>query len=46
VRLDEIVAALRQVGYAGYVVLETGTFGDPASSVRAGLERLRAAVGQ
>lgn len=37
----EIFQALRRVGYDGYIVLETGSFGDPQASARAALDVLR-----
>lgn len=37
-----IMGALRQVGYDGWIVLETGAFGDPGESARAAMELLRA----
>jgi len=44
VPVREVLAALRKSGYDGYVVLETGAFGDRKESARAALEVLRAAV--
>jgi L-ribulose-5-phosphate 3-epimerase len=41
VPLPAVLAALRAIGYDGWVVLETGTFGDHAASARAALEALR-----
>jgi sugar phosphate isomerase/epimerase len=36
-----IIAALKQHGYDGYIVLETGSFGDPPGAARAALARLQ-----
>ncbi len=44
VPVREVLAALRRVGYDGYVVLETGAFGDHKASARAALDVLRASV--
>ncbi|MBM4413801.1 MAG: sugar phosphate isomerase/epimerase [Chloroflexi bacterium] len=43
VPLRGVLHALTQVGYTGYVVLETGVFGDHHTSARAALDALRAA---
>ena len=45
VPVREIVQALQRTGYDGYIVLETGTFGDPQASARAALDVLRALTG-
>jgi sugar phosphate isomerase/epimerase len=44
VPLREVLTSLQQVGYDGYIVLETGTFGEAVTSTQADLECLRAAL--
>ncbi|MBV9865122.1 MAG: sugar phosphate isomerase/epimerase [Abitibacteriaceae bacterium] len=44
VPVRDVLAALRQVGYDGYVVLETGAFGHHHKSARAALEHLNASL--
>jgi sugar phosphate isomerase/epimerase len=46
VPVREVLSALRAVGYDGYVVLETGAFGDRLTSAQAALNVLRAAAGK
>jgi sugar phosphate isomerase/epimerase len=43
VPIPEIMASLRHVGYDGYIVLETETFGERLAGVRADMDQLRAA---
>ena len=45
VPVREILQALRRAGYDGYIVLETGAFGDPQASARAALDVLRSHAG-
>ena len=44
VPLREIVLALRQIGYDGYIVLETGQFDDATASAQVALAALRQAL--
>ncbi|MDF2440078.1 MAG: L-ribulose-5-phosphate 3-epimerase [Abditibacteriota bacterium] len=41
VPLSKVLPALQEVGYKGYITLETGAFGDNKESARAALEVLR-----
>lgn len=45
VPVRKVLAGLRKGGYDGYVVLETGVFGDRRESIRAALEVLKVAAG-
>ena len=44
VPINAVLSALREVGYDGYVVLETGVFGDRRESIRTALAALKAAA--
>lgn len=44
VPVREVLKALRQIGYDGYIVLETGAFGEKKASARAALDALKAAL--
>ena len=44
VPVRDVLAALRRVGYDGYIVLETGAFGDKRASARAARDLLRGAL--
>jgi L-ribulose-5-phosphate 3-epimerase len=46
VPVDAVLAALRRVGYDGYIVLETGKFGDVRASAKAALSVLQAGCGE